>query len=220
MTHDPDTAEAPRTRGPHAERRAATRAKILAAAVQCLNEVGYAETSTVRVAAVAKVARGSLLHQFPTRVDLILAVADHTAKAQGEFISAALARAPAGRERYIASVDASWAALQRPESQALIEIIIATRHDPELAARIADFAQRFDAGVGRGARRLAEASGLRDERDDAVEERRFMLATLRGLAIEALLSGANAASPEPALARLRASRARFFDDHFEFKAPS
>jgi AcrR family transcriptional regulator len=200
-------------RGGHAERRAATRAKILAAAIDCLNNAGYAETSTVRVAAEAKVARGSLLHQFPTRVDLILAVADHAAKAQGEFITAALAQHPPGRERYIGSVDATWTALQRPESRALLEIIIATRHDAELAARIDDFAQRFDAGVSRGARRLAEASGLRDERDDAVEERRFMLAALRGLAIEAMLSGPTAASPEPALARLRASRARFFDEH-------
>jgi hypothetical protein len=151
---------------------------------------------------------------------LILAVADHAAKAQGEFISAALAKAPPGRERYVATVDASWAALRRPESQALTEIIIATRHDPELAARIADFAQRFDARVSRGARRFAEASGLRDERDDAVEERRFMLATLRGLAIDALLSGPDAASPEPALARLRASRARFYDKHLELREPS
>ena len=206
-----DTTDS-RRRGGHAERRASTRAKILASAIGCLNKVGYAETSTVRVAAEAKVARGSLLHQFPTRVDLILAVADHAARAQGEFIAAALAEVPAGRERFVGSVDATWAALQRPESRALLEIIIATRHDPELAARIADFAQRFDSGVSRGARRLAETSGLHDDRNEAVEERRFTLAALRGLAIEAMLSGA-AASPEPVLARLRASRARFYDDH-------
>ena len=207
-----DTSDA-RPRGAHAERRASTRAKLMAAAVACLNEVGYAETSTVRVAAVAKVARGSLLHQFPTRVDLILAVADHAAKAQGEFITAALAQVPAGRERYVGSVDATWAALQTQASRALLEIIIATRHDPELAARIADFAQRFDSGVSRGARRLAEASGLRNDGGEAVDERRFMLAALRGLAIEAMLSGPGAASPEPILARLRASRARFYDKH-------
>jgi hypothetical protein len=97
----------------------------------------------------------------------------------------------------------------------LLAIIIATRHDPELAARIADFARRFDAGVSRGARRLAEASGLSDEGDQAVEERRFMLAALRGLAIEAMLSGPSAASPKAALARLRQSRARFFDAHLK-----
>ena len=121
-------------RGPNAERRQATRDKILAAAVHCLTTDGYAQTSTVRVAAEADVARGSLLHQFPTRVDLILAVADHAARAQGEFIRAGLAKLPPGRERFIGSVDVTWAAFQRPESRALLEIIIATRHDAELAA--------------------------------------------------------------------------------------
>jgi AcrR family transcriptional regulator len=214
MTANTTLAPETRRRGAHADRRATTRAKILTAAVRCLNQVGYAETSTVRVAAEAQVARGSLLHQFPTRVDLILAVADHAARAQGEFIAATLANVPRGRERYIGSVDVTWAALQRPESLALLEIIIATRHDPELAARIADFAQRFDSGFSRGARRLAEASGLHDEQHEAVGERRFLLATLRGLAIEKMLSGA-AASPEPLLQRLRRARARFYDDHLK-----
>jgi len=202
----------PLRRGAHADRRAATRAKILAAAMRCLNSVGYAQTSTVRVAAEAKVARGSLLHQFPTRVELILAVADHAARAQGEFISAELAKVAPGRARYIASVDASWAALQRPESQALIEIIIATRHDPELAARIPDFAQRFEAGVNRGAQRFAEASGLQDEAGEAAAQRRLMLVALRGLAVETMLSGAEA-QPDAVLALLRQMRARFYDDH-------
>ena len=51
-------------RGPHAARRAATRAKILAAAVRCLAEFGYSATSTPLVASLAKVSRGSLLHQI------------------------------------------------------------------------------------------------------------------------------------------------------------
>ena len=209
-------ANAPIRRGPHAERRASTRAKIMEAAVRCLNTIGYAGTSTVRVAAEAEVARGSLLHQFPTKVDLILAVAAHAAVAQGEFLKSTLRNVPAGRERFIASVDASWAANQQPEARALLEIIIATSHDPDLATRIAGFAERFDAGVSRGARRFAEATGLREE--DAADERRFMLATLRGLAIQSMLSG-EAASPEPILARLRADRARFFDEHLKSTDP-
>src|SRR5580692_4754762 len=168
-------------RGPNAERRATTRDKILAAAVRCLNDVGYAQTSTVRVAAEADVARGSLLHQFPTRIDLILAVAQHAARAQGEFIRAGLAKLPAGRERFVGSVDVTWQAFQQPESRALLEIIIATRHDAELAARIPPFAQRIEEGVTRGAHRFAEASGLRDDQGEAAEERRLILVTLRGL---------------------------------------
>jgi AcrR family transcriptional regulator len=199
-------------RGPNAERRATTRDKILAAAVRCLNDVGYAQTSTVRVAAEADVARGSLLHQFPTRIDLILAVAQHVTNCQRDFIRTGLAKLPAGRERYIGSIDATWEAFQQPESRALLEIIIATRHDAELAARIPDFAQEFEAKVSRGAHRFAEASGLRDERGEAAAERRLILVALRGLAIETMLSGDHA-DPETVIALLRRMRAQFYDAH-------
>jgi len=199
-------------RGPNAERRQATRLKILAAAVTSLSEAGYAQTSTVRVAEMAGVARGSLLHQFPARVDLMAAVADHASRVQGEFIRAGLAKAPAGRERFIASVDVTWAAFQRPESRALLEILVATRHDPELAARISDFAQRFEAGVARGAHRFAEASGLRDDLGEAVAERRLILFALRGLAVETQLGGGGG-DPEAVLALLRRRRAEFHDSH-------
>jgi AcrR family transcriptional regulator len=199
-------------RGPNAARRQATRLKILAAAITCLSRTGYAQTSTVRVAQMAGVARGSLLHQFPTRVDLILAVADHAARAQGAFIRKGLAEAPAGRERFIASVDVTWAAFQRPESRALLEILVATRHDRELAARISDFAERFEAGVARGAHRFAEASGLRDDLGEAAAERRLILFALRGLAVETQLGGASA-DPEAVLALLRRRRAEFYDTH-------
>ncbi len=204
--------DAERKRGPNAARREATRGKILAAAIRCLARVGYAETSTVRVAAEAAVARGSLLHQFPTRIALILAVAQHAAQAQGEFIRAGLARLPAGRERFVGSVDVTWEAFQQPESRALLEIIIATRHDAELAASIPDFAQRFEAGVTRGARRFAEASGLQGGLGEAAAERRLILVALRGLAVEVMLSGAEA-DPVGVIALLRRNRERFYDEH-------
>jgi AcrR family transcriptional regulator len=199
-------------RAPNAERRASTRDKILAAAVRCLSDVGYAQTSTVRVAAQAQVARGSLLHQFPTRIDLILAVAEHAAEAQRASIRAGLAKLPAGRERFVGSVDVTWQAFQQPESRALIEIIIATRYDTELAERIPDFAQQFEAAIARGALRLAERSGLRDDHGEAVAERRLMLVALRGLSVETMLSSAEA-EPDAVLALLKRMRSQFFDDH-------
>ena len=199
-------------RGPNAERRASTHDKILAAAVRCLNDVGYAQTSTVRVAAEAKVARGSLLHQFPTRIDLILAVAQHVTICQRDYIRAGYAKLPAGRERYVGSIDVTWQAYQLPESRALLEIIIATRHDPELADRIPVFAEEFEARVVRGAHRFAEASGLRDDLGEAAVERRLILVALRGLAVETMLSGERA-NPDAIIALLRRMRAQFYDTH-------
>ena len=197
-------------RGPNPARREATRAKILAAAIRCLNEFGYGETSTVRVAKMAPVARGSLLHQFPTRVDLILEVAQQAAQAQGEYIRAGLAKLPAGRKRFLGSIDVTWEAFQQPESRALLEIIIATRHDAELAARLPDFGRRFEEGVTRGAQRFAEASGLHDAFGEAAAERRLILVALRGLAVETSLGGGD---PQAVLALLKRIRADFYDSH-------
>jgi AcrR family transcriptional regulator len=201
-----------RPRGPNAERRQSTRDKILAAAVRCLNAVGYAQTSTVRVANEAEVARGSLLHQFPTRTDLVLAVAEHALAVQRAAIRAGLAELPPGRERFIGSVDVTWAAFQTPESRALIEIFIATRYDADLAARIPDFAVEFEASKGRGAHRFAEQSGLRDDAGEAVALRRLILVALRGLAVDTMLSGDDA-NPEAVIGLLRKLREQFFDTH-------
>jgi AcrR family transcriptional regulator len=205
-------AEMQRRRGPNAERRAATREKILDAAVRCLFEDGYAQTTTVAVAERAGVARGSLLHQFPTRIDLILEVAQYAARRQGVLIRDGLAELPAGRERFVGSVDVTWRAFQSPESRALTEIIIATRHDPELATRIPDFARNFDEGIARGARRFAEAMGLTEAADEAVAERQLMLVALRGLTVATSLSG-EASDPEAVLRLLRRVRADFYDRH-------
>ena len=205
-------AEARARRGPNAERRAATREKILEAAVRCLSEDGYAKTTTVAVADLAGVARGSLLLQVPTRIDLSREVAQHASRRQGAFIREGLAELPAGRERFVGSVDVTWRAFQQPESRALTEIIIATRHDAELAARIPDFAQSFEAGIARGAQRFAEAMGLSCAAEEAVAERRLVLVALRGLAVATSLSG-EASDPEAVLRLLRRVRADFYDRH-------
>ena len=86
------------------------------------------------------------------------------------------------------SIDATWGSLQLPEGLALLQIIVAAHHDPELAARIADFARRFEDGLSRGAQRLADAAGLRTDKGEALEERRFTVATLRGLSLEMMLN--------------------------------
>jgi AcrR family transcriptional regulator len=199
-------------RGPNAERRAATREKILDAAVRSLSEDGYAQTTTVAVADLAGVARGSLLHQFPTRIDLVLEVAKYAARRQSLFIRDGLAALPAGRERFIGSVDVTWRALQQPQSRALTEIIIATRHDAELAVRIPDFAHNFEAGIARGAARFAEAMGLTCAPEEAVAERRLVLVALRGLAVATSLSGEQS-DPEAVISLLRCLRADFYDRH-------
>ena len=196
-------------RGPNAERRAATREKIMAAAVRRLYERGYAGATTPEIAKTAGVARGSLLHQFPTKVDLILAVAEYAAKKQGEFLRAHRTTSGSKRDQFVDSIDRLWAALKQPEGIALIEIMLATRHEPELADRYARFARAYERSLARGLAKLAERSGL--EATAALEQQaRFTLTSLRGLAVETMFSGDPHAS-EQSVALLKAYRGAFFD---------
>jgi AcrR family transcriptional regulator len=199
-------------RGPNAVRRAATRAKILDAAVRCLAEFGYAATSTLLVASLAKVSRGSLLHQFPTRVDLILAVAEHAARAQGAFIRERTLSRPPGRDRFVGGVDAVWAALARPEAIALTEIMLAARSDPELAERYPGFAAAVEAAMHRARGRMAEGLGAPERAEEIDVLAHMTLAALRGLAMESVFVGRPTEDAEKVVALLKDLRRRMADE--------
>ncbi|MEM7410398.1 MAG: TetR/AcrR family transcriptional regulator [Myxococcota bacterium] len=63
-------------RVPNAERRAQTRAKLLACARVLFTEKGFAEASTDEIASAAGVTRGALYHQFADKTALFEAVLD------------------------------------------------------------------------------------------------------------------------------------------------
>lgn len=208
-----ETAKTRVPRGPNAERRAATRAKILEAGVKCLADFGYAATSTPLVARVAKVSRGSLLHQFPTKVDLILAVAEYAWLKQRDFIRAQVAANPPGRDQFVGGVQAVWQGLKSPEELALTEINIAARTDPELSDRYKAFAEAREAGQHRTRRRMAE--GLLGAPEHVAEVdaiAHLTLAALRGLAMETVFIGRPTADAEKVVTLLEDLRRRFADE--------
>jgi len=208
----PQTQKPRVPRGPNAERRAATRAKIMDAAVECLAEFGYAATSTPLVAKMAKVSRGSLLHQFPTKVDLILAVAEHAARAQGAFITDQLMARSEGRERFLQGVDAIWAALRRPTSVALMEVMIAARSDAELAERYPGFAGEVEKSLHRARSRMAAGLGAADRAEEVDVMSHLTLVALRGLAMETLFVGRPTQEAEKVVELLRTIRRRLADE--------
>ena len=184
------TAKKPRVpRGPNAERRAATREKIMTATVKCLAEFGYAATSTPLVAKLAKVSRGSLLHQFPTKIDLMLAVAKHASNVRGSKVRAYLANYPEQPERFLQGVDAVWASLQTPEAIALMEVTLAARSDPELAARYPEFAGDLDAALHRARERMAETLGAPERVREIDTIAHLTRAALEGLAMGSVFIG-------------------------------
>lgn len=73
MSAEAKPPSASRPRRTQAERSQETRNKVCEATVQALGEVGYEQISTTLIAQKAKVSRGALTHQFPTRNDMLVA---------------------------------------------------------------------------------------------------------------------------------------------------
>lgn len=183
-----------------AERTATTRAIILEAAVTCLCDVGYGATTTILVAQTAGVSRGAMLHHFPSKRDLIFAVAahaiDHNRKAMED--SSATVADPV--ERYASLPERRWAIATEPQSIALLEIIVGARSDPAVAEHFMSFGQDLLRGRNRRLREQAEAAGAQfDDQERAVS--RAIAFAIRGMTIEKQLDPGF--DPAPVLEVLR-----------------
>jgi AcrR family transcriptional regulator len=184
------SAKAPtRVRRTNAERSATTRSKLIAAAIDLLYREGYSATTTISVAAKAHVSRGAMLHQFPTRVALLLAVAENITAEQSRYrrerLTADKFNSP--MERFIASANVSWEVHSQPSAIALLEIIMATRSDRDLRKGFGPFVKTWTEKRRIAAVNMAADLGIADvAKVDAMIG--LHQASLRGLAIELMFA--------------------------------
>src|SRR3954469_6197931 len=109
-----NTTSTGRPRRNQAERSAATRQALLDATLECLVEVGYANTTTARVAERAGLSRGAHLHHFQTRDALVAAAPDHLTRRRGERLLAAADALPEGPDRVGQGLDLLWNSYNNP----------------------------------------------------------------------------------------------------------
>jgi AcrR family transcriptional regulator len=132
-----------RVRRTQAERTATTRGALLAATVDALVENGYRHTTTSEVPRRAGVSYGALLHHFPTKAELLCAAVGHLFEQRlGEFRKA-MADLPAAAPKAEAAIDMLWTMFQGPTFTAWLELWVAARTDPELAAAVGPVDQQF-----------------------------------------------------------------------------
>ncbi len=178
-------AAAPRTaatpRRTQAERRAATRAALLDAALECLIEDGYANLTTRNVAERAGVSQGTQMHYFPTRAAFLAEAVRHVAfKLAAEVREQDAVRARSERRRLEGLLDQVWSIHTGPVFQATMELWVAARTDPELRSAMDEVQRDVTRLIARGATELfPELMG----RPRAREVLELGLAAMRGLAL-------------------------------------
>ncbi|HEX4400169.1 MAG TPA: TetR/AcrR family transcriptional regulator [Galbitalea sp.] len=155
-----------------------TRERILAAAVTCLADEGYAATTTSRIQELAGVSRGSLLHQFPSRDDLLIAAVQHL----GEQRTVELNDGAEVEARSIdEAVDALWATFQGPLFRAALQLWTAAQHNPELAAALAPREHELGRRIRLSMARLfGDASAAHPRFGDLVS---LLISSMRGIAL-------------------------------------
>jgi AcrR family transcriptional regulator len=172
------------TRRAQADRSAETRARLIDAAIRCLHHLGYRATTVTVVAEGAGVSRGAMTHQFPAKTDLMVAVVKAVFRQDAEYYEASLAGVDP-LDWLGALPWTTWGAVSQPSGIAVMEIMLATRSDSELADRLRDMQIRIDAEAYRWMTERRRAAGLA-ERPDGQAAHRVFVAAARGLALEAL----------------------------------
>ena len=188
-----------RARRTQEERRAATRAALLDAALECLVEHGYEGTTTGRVCERAGVSRGAHQHHFGTRPALVAAALEELAMRRGEEIRRELASLPQGDERIELALDAIWGWFTGPLFDASVDLAAAARTDEELRASLAPVERRLSQETLRCCREMLAADAEDPSRDQLIQ---MTLGTVRGLALLPILQpGTRSASKQWGFAR-------------------
>jgi len=174
-------------RGPY-RRGEATRANVIAAARECVAELGFASTSLREIARRSGVTSGAIQHHFGSyEAVLLAAVEDGVREIAASVDVAALPDEPTP-QRGERILDLIWSHYERPEYLAYLEIYVNLMRDPNASAQ----ARRSLAGSVEQLESLwhellDQAFGsLPEKRRDVI--RRTAFATLRGLAISRWLA--------------------------------
>ena len=118
-----------------AQRRASTQAKILDATVEALVHVGYAGASTTEICKRAGVSQGALFRYWPTKGELLADAAKHLLGRVTEAYEQTFAgRGGVGARE---ALEGLWETYRLPDLQAAVELYVAARTDPDLAAALA-----------------------------------------------------------------------------------
>jgi len=176
----PETAT--KTQGKQRTKRETAQEKICQATIRCLADMGYSETSILRVSQQAGVSKGALQHHFPSKQDLMTAAADRLLS--NATFSPIIDKARTSKHRNVRSeIQQIWEKfVNTDEYRALLEILIAIRTDHELQDRLSPRLKEWER------QRLAAAIKQYQAKDGSDEDVKILMtmttSLMRGLIVQ------------------------------------
>lgn len=190
MNSESAIADSPRMKTPatkprrsQADRSAATRAKVIAAARDVLCAQGYSGATMHAIRDAAGMSLGAIQHQFPTKAKVMAAVAAEFSAYRIRVYREAIRSGTTPRESMEKLLEANFRMVSRPEMAAVLEIHLARRNDPDLDREVGPSTRRFDRRVRLWAYTILHAAGIRE--DEAHQSLQLLNnAVTRGLTVE------------------------------------
>ncbi len=118
--------------GWQARKSQATRNQIINAAIRCIVESSYSNTTTMKIAEKAGLSRGAMLHHFPSKKDIVRAVVDYLHEKRLGAFRRSIREIPEGADRVKLAVRSYWQHVNHPLYIAIFELSVAARTDKEL----------------------------------------------------------------------------------------
>ena len=176
-----------RERCSHAERTAETRARVMAAVVESMAEVGYQKTTAAEIARRAGVTWGAVQHHFGDKDGILMAVLEDSFNRFADLLGEPPDAAADLEVRVSLFVERSWAHFSSAHYRSTFEILLNLPPDLEMnwQSEMLESFTRIWSGYFGGAR----AGGRRSGRQ-IVELMHYTISVLSGLAATAMLEGA------------------------------
>lgn len=130
---------------PQQDRAIETRRRLLNAAFKVLVETGHAGTTTQEVCRRAGVPRGTLLHHFENRAQLLTAALEHVIERRMRDFRTDVSKLPQEGDRITQIIDLLWRRIKSPTFYAWLELVVAARTDSELRADVRRMMKRVNA---------------------------------------------------------------------------
>lgn len=194
-----------RERRSHAERTAETRARIVAAVLESIAEVGLARTTAAEIARRAGVTWGAVQHHFGDKDGILVAVVEDSFDRFAARLEGIATEGESLEKRAGQFIERAWEHFSSPEYRSTFEILLSF-----LGREDAPEAPTWQAEMSRA----WEAVWLRIFHDAAIPLRRhrvlqhYVVSTLSGLATTLMLEGSRARPREGEIELLKDTLAR------------
>ena len=136
------------------EKTAETRRRLLDAAVVCLIDRGYANTTTSEIAERAGLSRGAQLYHFPKKEELLTSAVEHLFELKFGEIKEKVSRLTNENDRRAMAIDLLWEISNGRLTTAWIELVVASRTDAYLRESVSAANDRITEFIDRSFREL------------------------------------------------------------------